>query len=73
MNKNKNLCSTKLLIHQKKRTGRIILPLPFSKSSENGNKKYNFGAEFGHYPFSMGVENGANERNLCSTKLLIQR
>ena len=70
MSKNKNLCSTKLLIHQKKRTGRIILPLPFSKSSENGNKKCNFEAEFGHYPFSMEVENGAKDRNLYPTKFL---
>jgi len=50
--------------------GRIILPLLFSKSSKNGNKKYNFDTEFDHYPFSMGVENGANERGLCSTKFL---
>jgi len=70
MSKNKNLCSTKLLIHQKKCTGRIILPLPFSKSSENGNKKYNFDTELDHYPFSMGVENDAKDRNLYPTKFL---
>jgi len=46
------------------------LPLPFSKSSENGNKKYNFDTELDHYPFSMGVENGAKDRNLYPTKFL---
>ena len=60
----------KLLIQSRNHLGWIILPLPFSKSSENGNKKYNFDTELDHYPFSMGVENGAKDRNLYPTKFL---
>ena len=60
----------KLLIQSRNHLGRIILPLTFSKSSENGNKKYNFDTELDHYPFSMGVENGAKDRNLYPTKFL---